>query len=420
VSTEIRDVFAWEALDSRGNPTVGCEVVLTDGASGIAHVPSGASTGSHEALELRDGGARYRGRGVERAVAGIRGPLADVARGHDLDDLATLDLVLTGANDVGQVGANAVLGVSLAAALARARSRGCPLHVDQADEPARKALLPMPMVNIVSGGAHAGQSVDIQDVLVIPVGARTFRDAIEMAWRVRAGTAAVARDRGLESDLVADEGGLGPRLEDNRSAIELVCAGIERAGLRPGVDASLAIDVAATELHRDGRYTLAREGRSFTSTQFAALVSGWAAEFPIVSIEDPLDEDDWAGWTSLTGELGSMQVIGDDLFVTSRDRLDVGIASGAANAVLVKPNQTGNLTSAREVVRRAADVGYRTVLSARSGDTEDSWLADLAVGWRTGQIKVGSTTRSERTAKWNRLLYLESRLGEDAELAAFG
>ncbi len=413
--TTISGLFAWEALDSRGKPTVGCEVRLDGGATGRATVPSGASTGRHEARELRDGEARYGGNGVRRAVANVTGAIADAVRGLDALDQQGLDTTLRaldGTPDLGRLGANAVLSVSVAAALAGASARGLALHeavADTEDAP----LLPLPMVNIISGGAHSGRSIDVQDFLAVPLGAGSFAEAIEWASRVRAGTAEELASRGLPVALVADEGGLGPVLPSNRSALEVLVAGTERAGLRPGEDVGIAIDVAATQfLRQDGRYVLATEDRVLTSQELVEELAAWCAAYPIVSLEDALAEDDWPGWRQGTERLAGRQLLGDDLFVTNPERLDRGIREGVANAVLVKPNQIGTLDTARSVVRRAHAAGYATVLSARSGETEDDWLADLAVGWRTGQIKVGSTTRSERTAKWNRLLRIEAELGD--------
>ncbi|MCK9896019.1 phosphopyruvate hydratase [Frankia sp. AgB32] len=418
--TTITGLLAWEALDSRGRPTVGCEVRLDGGATGSATVPSGASTGRHEARELRDGGQRYGGQGVRSAVAHVAGEINDAVRGLDGTDQGALDerlRALDGTSDLRRLGANAVLSVSVAAAVASARQRGVPLFraVADADD---AALLPLPMVNIISGGAHAGRSIDVQDFLAVPLGATSFAEAIEWAARVRAGTAEELAARGLPVALVADEGGLGPLLPTNRSALDLLVAGVERAGLRPGADIGIAIDIAASQFVReDGRYTLAKEARELSAGELVDELADWCASYPIVSLEDPLAEDDWAGWRTATERLGGHQLLGDDLFVTNPDRLARGIDERVANAVLVKPNQIGTLSTARAVVRRAHATGYATVLSARSGETEDDWLADLAVGWRTGQIKVGSTMRSERTAKWNRLLRIESELGERAEYA---
>lgn len=419
----IDSVTAWEALDSRGTPTVACEITLRGGARGAAIVPSGASTGSHEAHELRDGGERFGGRGVRTAVSHVKGQLAAAVLGCDATDQTEVDRRLRAADgtaDCSRLGANAVLSISLAAAVAAAHAADLPLHRSVADprDPRSAPLLPLPMVNIVSGGAHAGWSLDIQDVLAVPLGAGSFAQAIEWAWRVRRATADILEARGLPAALVADEGGLGPALQGNRDALELVARGIERSGLRPGEDVALAVDVAASELvDPNGDYRLRAERRTLSPAGLVAELQGWAADLPIVSLEDPLGEDDWSAWQTATGALGHLQLLGDDLFVTSEERLGWGVERNVANAVLVKPNQTGTLSEARAVVAQAHRAGYRTVLSARSGETEDSWLADLAVGWRTGQIKVGSTTRSERTAKWNRLLRIEADLGDAAQFA---
>jgi enolase len=417
-STRISVVRAWEALDSRGTPTVACEVRLLSDASGVATVPSGASTGTHEALELRDGGGRYGGKGVLRAVAAVAGTIAPALAGLDAADQAGLDgtlRALDGTPELSRLGANAVLAVSLAAALAAADAEREPLWRLLGAEP----LLPLPMVNVVSGGAHArGAGVDVQDFLAVPVGASSFTEAIEWAARVRGATADLAAARGLPAALVADEGGLGLALPSNRAGLELLLAGIERAGLAPGTEVGIAVDVAATQLATDGGYRLATEDRTLEPGGLIEELEGWCGDFPVVSLEDPLAEDDWEGWAEITRRLGSrVQLLGDDLFVTQVDRLERGIAGSVANAILVKPNQCGTLTDARAALERAQAAGYATVVSARSGDTEDSWLADLAVGWRAGQIKVGSTTRSERTAKWNRLLRIEGELGAEASFA---
>lgn len=421
--TAITTISAWEGLDSRGKPTVGCEVHLSGGGRGQAYVPSGASTGRHEALELRDGDSRYEGQGVRRAVSGVRTVLADAVRGLDALDGPAVDAALRtadGSPDLSTLGANAVLAVSVATALAAADAQRLPLYRSVAA--GANPLLPLPMVNIISGGAHAGRSIDVQDFLAVPVGARSFSEAIEYTARVRRGTAEVLRDNGHTTALIADEGGLGPVLPTNRAALDMVVAGIERAGLKPGADIGIAVDVAATQfLSAEGRYVLAAEGdRSLTAEGLIDELVQWCAQYPIISIEDALGEDDWDGWAVATERLGDRQLLGDDFFVTDAQRLSRGIRERAANAVLVKPNQIGTLSDARAVVQLAQRNQYRTVLSARSGETEDAWLADLAVGWRTGQIKVGSTMRSERTAKWNRLLQIESRLGETAEYAGPG
>lgn len=417
----IRNVFAWEALDSRGTPTVAAQVSLAGGAEGTAIVPSGASTGAHEARELRDGGDRYGGRGVREAVANAAGELADAVLGLDAEDQAEVDAALRdrdGHPALARLGANAVLAVSVATARAAAAAAATPLYrfVAAADE---KPLLPMPMVNIISGGAHAARAVDVQDFLVVPVGATSFSEALEVAWRVRAATAQVLEAAGHRVALVADEGGLGPVLPSNRAALEFLAAGIERAGYEAGTDAAIAIDVAATQFFSPptGEYHLAADDRRVSALELVAELASWGKEFPIVSVEDILAEDEWADWSEASRELSGIQLLGDDLFCTDVRRVQRGIAERAANAVLVKPNQTGTLSDARAVVELARGAGMATVLSARSGETEDDWLADLAVGWRTGQIKVGSTMRSERTAKWNRLLGIEARLGSEAAFA---
>jgi enolase len=406
----IAGLHAWEALDSRGSPTVGCAVRLDDGSEGEATVPSGASTGSHEAHERRDGGERYGGKGVRGVVAALHREIGAELLGRDAGDQEALDTALRaldGTRNLSRLGANAVLAASVATALAAACSQGLPLW--RALCPDLPPLLPLPMVNVISGGAHAGGLIDVQDFLVVPVGAQTFGEAIEWASRVRAATADALRDRGHDTSLVADEGGLAAPLSSNRAALDVLLAGIERSGLEPGVDAAIAIDVAATQLLSEGSYVLASENRSLRANELVDELAAWVVDYPIVSIEDALGEDDQAGWRYATDRLASgIQLLGDDLFVTSPERLRAGIRDGVANAVLVKPNQVGTLSDARHVVEIAIAAGYATVLSARSGETEDSWLADLAVGWRTGQLKVGSTMRSERTAKWNRLLRIES------------
>ena len=409
----IERVLAWEALDSRGIPTVACAIWVEGGASGAATVPSGASTGTHEARERRDGGSRYAGKGVRQAVAAVNGEIAAALLGQNAADQRAIDAILReldGTTSLEQLGANAVLAASVATALAAADAFRLPLW--RVLDPDGVPLLPLPMVNVVSGGAHANAMIDIQDVLVVPVGASSFGEAIEWAARVRSSTAAVLRRWGHDVDLVADEGGLAAPLPSNRAAVEAVASGIEASGLRPGEEAAIAVDIAATQFF-DGRgYHLASEGRTVTADELVAEIRAWCDALPIVSIEDPLAEDDFEGWAVASRELGDCQLLGDDLFVTSTTRLLDGIAAGIANAILVKPNQVGTLSDALRVVEAADAAGYATVLSARSGETEDAWLADLAVGWRIRQLKVGSTTRSERAAKWNRLLRLEAEHGE--------
>lgn len=417
--SKIESVFAWEALDSRGTPTVACEVRLAGGASGTATVPSGASTGTHEVHELRDGDDRYGGKGVRSAVASVNGALRSGVMGLDAADRGGIDRALReidGTPNLGRLGANATLAVSISAAIAAAAAAGLPLYRTLLDS---DPLLPMPMVNVVSGGAHArGAGVDVQDFLVVPVGATSFSQAIEWAWRVRRATEEIARERGLAASLVADEGGLGLALESNRAGLEVLVEGMERSDLVLGADVAIAVDIAATQLVSAAGYELASEGRTLDSSNLIDELECWCRDFPIVSLEDPLAEDDWEGWAEITRRLGArIQLLGDDLFVTNPARLLRGVEEEVANAVLVKPNQIGTLSGALEAVELAHSAGYATVVSARSGDTEDSWLADLAVGWRAGQIKVGSTTRSERTAKWNRLLRIEAELGDGAAFA---
>lgn len=417
-ATIINGVAAWEALDSRGNPTVGCVVTLSGGAEGQAIVPSGASTGTFEARELRDGGARYAGKGCTLAVGNVRAILAPAVVGVDAADQAAVDSVLCGVDPSPQlesIGANAVLAVSIATAVAVADARRAPLY--EVIGSGLQPLLPMPMVNVLSGGAHAAGATDVQDFLVIPLGASSFGEAIEWCWRARRGTARVAAEAGLPVALVADEGGLGLPLTSNRAALELLARGVEGAGLELGPDIGIAIDVAATQLRSGDTYALPSEGREIDAGELVGELVSWCDAFPIVSIEDPVADDDEDGWRMASQSLGGrVQLVGDDLFVTDSARLSWGIAAGIANAVLVKPNQTGTLTRAADVVVQARRAGYATVVSARSGETEEAWLADLAVGWRAGQIKVGSTTRSERTAKWNRLIRLE-QTGRVAEFA---
>ena len=381
-------------------------IALAGGAEACAVVPSGASTGRHEAHERRDGGERYGGRGVRDAVGAVNGEIAAALRGMDAGEQAAVDAALRdldGTPALARLGANAVLAASVACALAAADASRVPLW--QLLDPGAEPLLPRPMVNVLSGGAHAARAVDVQDVLVIPTAATTFAEAIEHAERVRAGAAAELRERGHSTALVADEGGLAAALASNEEALEIATRGIERAG----VEAALALDVAATQLVDGDGYRLAREDRRLDGAGLAREIAGWASRYPLVSIEDPLGEDDWEAWRLATDLLGArVQLLGDDLFATSPERLAHGISTGVANAVLVKPNQAGTLSGARETLELAQREGYATVVSARSGDTEDGWLADLAVGWRSGQIKVGSTQRSERTAKWNRLLRIEA------------
>jgi enolase len=412
VTSTIANVFAWEALDSRGNPTVACEVRLRDGTAAEAAVPSGASTGTHEALELRDGGSRYGGKGVRTAVGNVNRIISDAVVGLDATTVDGAMRELDGTNDLSRLGANAVLAVSLATARATAASNGMPLYRWLASSTGTTPTLPMPMLNILSGGAHAGGAVDVQDFLVIPVGADSFAQAIEWAWRVRRAAVEEAEARGLDATLVADEGGLGLPLPTNRAALDLLAAAIDRSGLVPGDEIAIALDIAATQLVDGDRYRLAAEGRVVSAEELVDELEQWVDAHPVVSIEDPLGDDDWDGWAIASKRLGHrVQLVGDDLFVTDLERLRTGVERGVGNAVLVKVNQTGTVSSAKAVVDEAKRAGYATVVSARSGETEDAWLADLAVGWAAGQVKVGSLTRSERTAKWNRLLRIEAEGG---------
>lgn len=418
----ISRIYAREVLDSRGNPTVEVDMWLSGGAFGRAIVPSGASTGQHEAVELRDGNPeRYEGRGVTRAVANVNGAIATEVCGHEIDaaDQPRLDALLReldGTTDKSRLGANAILGVSLAAAHAAADSLRIPLYRYLGGE--RAIQLPVPMINIISGGRHAGWNLDFQDFLVIPVGAPTYREALAWCGSVYRAMAKLLERQGLTPAGVADEGGFGPRLASNEEALKILVDAIEAAGLRAGTDGDVAvgIDVASTEFYTGGKYTLGREERSLTSREMVALLKGCVEAFPVLSIEDGLSEDDWEGWKQLTQEVGgSVQLIGDDLFTTNSRRLQRGIEQGVANSVLVKLNQIGTLTETLEVVALAQKSGFLPVISARSGETEDTSIADLAVATGAGQIKIGSLARSERLAKYNQLLRIEEDLGQRAE-----
>lgn len=408
MSLTIRDIRALEILDSRGNPTVMAEVELSDSATGAAKVPSGASTGTHEARELRDrDGTRYGGKGVRKAVENVERVIGPALRGAAADDQQAIDrrmIELDGTPDKSRLGANAILSVSCAVARVVAASRRVPLWRHLAGE--RRVVLPVPMVNILSGGLHAGRNFEFQDFLAVPVGFATYAEALEGIVAVHRAARAVLDERGYLVTGVADEGGWGPRLPSNETALDVMVEAVDRSRAR----ISIAIDVAASHFFSGGRYELASEGRSLTADEMIDLLSGWAGKYPIVSIEDALSEDDWPGWQKLTAALGSkLQLIGDDLFVTNPARLERGIRERAANAVLVKMNQIGTLTETFQVIDRAREAGFRAVISARSGETEDDFLADLAVASGAGQIKVGSITRSERLAKYNRLLEIESR-----------
>jgi enolase len=417
MNTAIHLLRARQILDSRGRPTVEVDVRLADGSLGRASVPSGASTGTHEAHELRDGGPSYEGRGVRHAVANVHGEIAAAMQGRDACDQRGVDaqlVELDGTVRLERLGANAVLGTSLAVCRAAAASRGQPLFSYIAGlAGTQKIAMPMPMVNILSGGLHAGRGMDVQDFLAIPARANSIDEAIDLVGRVRSAAVRVMEGRGL-STLLADEGGLSPGLASGREALQLLVESVEAAGLRPGADIVIAIDVAATALwdRVAGGYRLAREGRIATSDEMIAMAEGWVNEFPVVSIEDALDEEDWSGWRRLTERLGRrIRLVGDDLFTTNLERVRRGIAQGVANGVLVKLNQNGTLTGTLDVVIAARAAGYAPVISARSGETEDPFIADLAVGTAAGQIKIGSVRCGERLAKYNQLLRIEEESG---------
>jgi enolase len=417
----ITSVRGREVLDSRGRPTVEAEITLDDGVRVHASVPSGASTGRYEAHELRDGDpARYAGRGVKRAVANISSLLEPAVAGLDATSQADIDAALLAADgtpDKSRAGANAVLAVSVAAARAGARSRDVPLWRHLIGDAA--PVMPRPMINLISGGLHARRQLDLQDFLIIPIRAVTYPEALEAASAVIESTGAILGERGL-STLHADEGGFGPALAGHRDALELAATAVERAGLRLGDDIAFALDVAATHFHdpATGLYELTSEGRTVDAGGMVELLQGWMTAFPIVSIEDPLAEDDWEGWKLATERLGPRaQVVGDDLFTTNRDRLKRGIDERAANSVLVKMNQIGTISETLALAEQARAASYGIVVSARSGETEDDALADLAVAARGGQIKVGSLTQSERLAKYNRLFRILDEVGPHTELA---
>lgn len=416
----IEEVEAREILDSRGNPTVHVAVLLDDGATGSAAVPSGASTGAHEAVELRDGGRRYGGKGVLKAVANVNGEVARRINGMRADDQRLLDqalIELDGTPNKGRLGANAMLGVSLAVARAAAESSGLPLYRYLGGPGVHR--LPVPMFNILNGGKHAMDSTDFQEFMVMPVGAESFSEGLRMSVEVYHALKALLHDRGLNTS-VGDEGGFAPSLESNEDAVQVVVEAIERAGYRPGEDAVVALDPASTELYRNGVYALAKEKRTLTSDQMIAHWVSWAEKYPIRSIEDGLAEDDWDGWTKLTVALGDRcQLVGDDLLVTNTERIRRGIAENAANSVLVKLNQIGTLSETLDAVEMAHRAGWTAVISHRSGETEDTFIADLAVATGAGQLKTGAPARSERTAKYNRLLAIEADLGSGSDYAGW-
>ena len=416
--TAIATILGREILDSRGNPTVEVDVVLKDGHHGRAAVPSGASTGAHEAHELRDGGARYGGKGVKKAVAAVNGEIRDAFTGFDAADQAGLDRLLRnldGTENKKRLGANAILGVSLATAKAEASSRGEPLYRYLGGTDA--TLLPVPMMNIVNGGAHADNPIDFQEFMIVPVGAASIAEAVRMGAEVFHALRRAFKDAG-HTTAVGDEGGFAPNLASTKEALDFVMAAIEAAGYRAGDDMVLALDVAATELYDDGRYLLKGEKRSFTADQMTSYYTELVSNYPIFSIEDGMAEDDWEGWRTLTHALSARcQLVGDDLFVTNVARLKEGIDQRVANAILVKVNQIGTLTETLDAVRMAQEAGYAAVMSHRSGETEDATIADLAVATNCGQIKTGSLARSDRVAKYNQLIRIEEELGERARYA---
>ncbi len=416
--SEIVDVRAREVLDSRGNPTVEADVITADGAIGRAIVPSGASTGSREALELRDGDkSRYGGKGVRTAVANIEGELRDAILEMEVADQKGIDrcmIALDGTDNKRRLGANALLGVSLAAAHAAAQEKALPLYQSLASGPYR---LPVPMMNIINGGEHADNSVDFQEFMILPVGAGSLREAVRYGAEVFHALKSVLHGRGLAT-AVGDEGGFAPDLASNEAAIEAILEAIHKTGFKVGADIYLGLDVAASEFYQDGQYVLKGEGRTLSSDGMIDLLDAWVSKYPILSIEDALAEGDWDGWKRLTERLGSkVQIVGDDLFVTNTRILQEGIDKGIANSILFKVNQIGTLTETLEAIAMAHKAGYTAVISHRSGETEDTTIADLVVATSAGQIKTGSLSRSDRVAKYNQLMRIEDQLGEDAVYA---
>ncbi|MEO0411251.1 MAG: phosphopyruvate hydratase [Pseudomonadota bacterium] len=411
--TIINDITAREILDSRGNPTVEVDVELEDGAFGRAAVPSGASTGAYEAVEKRDGDERYMGKGVREAVANVNGPIFDALEGVDARDQTGVDAImleLDGTDNKAEMGANAILGVSLAAAKAAANSSALPLYRYIGGVQAN--VLPVPMMNIINGGAHADNPVDIQEFMVMPVGAETLSDAVRWGAEIFHTLKKKLSDASL-STAVGDEGGFAPAVSGTAEAIDYIMTSVEAAGYKPGEDVMLALDAAATEFYKDGQYHLAGEGKSLGSDEMARYLEDLCGRYPIFSIEDGMDEDDWDGWKALTDAVGDkVQLVGDDLFVTNPKRLSTGIEKGVANSILVKVNQIGTLSETLEAVNMAHRASYTSVMSHRSGETEDSTIADLAVATNCGQIKTGSLARSDRLAKYNQLIRIEEQLGD--------
>ena len=415
----IRGVHAREVLDSRGTPTIEVDVTLEDGSRGRAAVPSGASTGAHEAVELRDGDkSRFGGKGVLTAVSNVNTTIAAAVTGMSALEQRSLDNALNaldGTHDKGKLGANAILGVSLAAAHAAAASQGVPLY--RYLSPDSPSLLPAPMLNILNGGKHAQDSTDFQEFMVIPLGLKSFRDAFRAGAEIYQALKDVLRGRGYSTN-VGDEGGFAPSLPSNKHAVEAVLAAIEKAGYSPGVDCFIGLDVAASELYEKGNYVLPREGATLTSAQLVDYYADWVKSYPIISIEDGMAEDDWEGWSLMMRTLGDrIQIVGDDLYTTNTTRIQRGIDLACTNSVLIKLNQIGTLTETLDAMEMARNVGWSNVISHRSGETEDTTIADLAVATGAGQIKTGAPARSERVAKYNRLLRIEEELGEKARYA---
>jgi len=419
--SEIVDIRGREILDSRGNPTVEADVITASGAIGRAVAPSGASTGSREALELRDGDkSRYLGKGVLKAVANINGELRDSVIGMEVSDQAALDqtmIELDGTDNKGRLGANATLAISLAAAHAAAQENAMPLYRYLSPGPYR---MPVPMMNIINGGAHADNSVDIQEFMILPVGAASVREAVRYGAEVFHSLKAVLKGRGLNT-AVGDEGGFAPDLPSNEAAVEVILEAIDKAGFKAGSEIYLGLDVASSEFYRDGVYDLASENRKFSAAEFTDYLAGLVSRYPIITIEDGMDESDWDGWKLLTERLGDkIQLVGDDLFVTNTEILKRGIDQSIANSILIKFNQIGTLTETMNAIKMAHDAGYTAVISHRSGETEDTTLADLVVAMNTGQIKTGSLSRSDRVAKYNQLMRIEDQLGDEAVYAGRG
>jgi len=420
VST-IDNIKAREILDSRGNPTLEVEVELSNGSTGWAAVPSGASTGKYEAVELRDGGSRYNGLGVLQAVTNVKQDIADAITGMSAADQAAIDhklIELDGTANKSRLGANAILGTSLAVAHAAASLAHTPLYHHLGKTAAY--TLPVPMMNILNGGKHAANSTDFQEFMVVPAGARSFSHALQIGTEVYHCLKEVLKDRGLNTN-VGDEGGFAPSLSSNKQAIEVVLSAIEKAGYKPGKDCFIALDPAASEFYKDGQYILSREGVSLSTNEMVEYYVKWVSSYPIISIEDGIAEDDWDGWHLLTQKLGAkILLVGDDLYATNVKRLSTGIKLKASNSILIKPNQIGTLTETLAAIRMAQQIGWKAIVSHRSGETEDTTIADLSVGLNTGLIKTGAPCRSERTAKYNRLLKIEEELGQRANFAGTG